>query len=1078
MRCPRCAAENSAGMRFCGQCGSPLGTACPICGAGNPPEARACAQCGAPLAVLGAGVAGGELKQVSVLFCDIVGSTALTERLGAEAMRDLVARFLDLSAGEVRRLDGVMPQFRGDGFMAVFGAPRTQEDHARRALFAALAIRRGLGGETGDGEPGALDLPVRIGIHSGPVVFGPVGGGFAVETVIGDTPNVAARLQEAAEPGAVVISDATRALAQGYARVQPIGPLAVRGKSEPVEAYRLIGVSRSRARETAAGRSAQFVDRTEEMAALLGFVGEAEAGRGLTVGIVGEPGIGKSRLLDELRRRLAPGRVTWTEGRCASYGAAIPYLLLLDLLRSNCGIGEADTPETITRKVRWSLRVVGIDPDEDAPLLLRLLGVKTGDDLPPLPPEIVKQRAFEAFRKLAVNGSRRRPLVLALEDLHWVDALSAEFAAALAEEIADTRILILVTWRPGHVALWAGRPATRQIELQPLGGGESLNLLQALLPSAAPADPVTAEILARADGNPLFIEQLALHTGEAKEQRSELMVPATIHDVVMARIDRLPEEAKRLLQTAAVLGREFSLRLVRAVWEGTEPVASALRELCRLEFLDEWPDDEGTTYVFRHALTRDAAYGSLLARDRRRRHAAVGHALETLYAGRTEEVAELLAFHFGASGEAEKAVDYALAAAEKSQRRWANAEALAYFEDAQARLDALPDTPPNRLRRIDAVLKQAEVNYALGQYGRHLQALTAIRRIVGETDEPARQAAWHYWTGFLHSVSGGRPDVAIEHCRAATKIASEAGLDEIGAFARSCLTQVYMVAGKLRDAIEVGEEALSGFESRGNRWWAGRTLWLLSAVANYRGDWQASLNYCKRGLEHGILLNDLRLKAAGWTRLGTAHLVRGDIATGLHCCDEALALSPLDRDAAWARVVRGFGKIKAGRIDEGIAELNESLAWFESARMRWTQIIGSAWLAEGYLRRGDRASARPLIDRILATSRTTGYVQYEGRACWLMAECLAGEALRAAEDLIDAAIRIFRRIEARNDLARAMVTQAALRQRAGDGANARRLLDDALAIFDRLDTLDECARVKAALAGLGRGAALPLLADS
>jgi tetratricopeptide (TPR) repeat protein len=321
----------------------------------------------------------------------------------------------------------------------------------------------------------------------------------------------------------------------------------------------------------------------------------------------------------------------------------------------------------------------------------------------------------------------------------------------------------------------------------------------------------------------------------------------------------------------------------------------------------------------------------------------------------------------------------------------------------------------------------------------------------------------------LHATSGGRPDVAIAYCQEATKIASAAALDEINAFAESCLAQVYMIAGRLHEGIEAGERALASFEARGNRWWAGRTLWHLTAVANYLGRWEASLGYCQRGLDHGIALQDLRLKTVGWTRMGLAHIQQGDVERGLECCEEALALAPIQRDAAFARVVRGYGKIKAGRLDDGITELREALAWFESSHMQWSYVIGAVWLAEGYLRAGDRAAARPLIDYVLQTSRATGYRQYEGRGCWLMAECLAAEAPASAETYADSAIRIFEEIGARNDLAKALVTRAALHQNASEADAARQLFDQARTMFQALGTRGEFARIDAALAALNAG---------
>jgi class 3 adenylate cyclase/tetratricopeptide (TPR) repeat protein len=848
------------------------------------------------------------MKQVTVLFCDIVGSTPLTERLGAEAMRDLVSSFLAASLAEVDRYGGTAPQFTGDGFMALFGAPVTQEDHVQRALLAALAIQRALGGTEDARGADNLELPVRIGIHSGPVVFGPVADRFPMDyTAIGDTANVAARLQQAAEPATILLSEATYELAKTYVRVEPVGPLVLKGTADPITAYRLLDVSQARAalRPSTAARSTTFVNRQSDLAILNNFLRQVESGHRQAVDIVGEPGIGKSRLLVEFRRQLAGERVTWIEGRCVSYGTAIPYLLMLDLLRSNCGILETDTPESMIAKVRSGLERVGIDADQDSLVLLHLLGVKDAETALALAnPEAVKAKTFEIFRQVTIKLSLERPLVLVLEDLHWVDKISEEFLGSLAANIGDARILMVATYRSAYRPPWTGKSYAGQLPVQPLSRDDSFNVVRSVLNVERIIELATEEIVTKADGNPLFLEQLTLHAGEARDLRSVLMVPDTIHDVVMARIDRLPEQTKQLLQIAAVIGREFSMRLLGAVWRDAEPLENLLRELNRLEFIYERVVGDGVEYVFRHALTQETAYGSLLERHRRMHHGTVGYALEQLYRDRNDEVAELLAFHFGRSDDVERAVDYAILAAEKAQRHWANSDALTFFEDALHRLDRLPDTEGNRLRRIDAVLKQSEVEYALGQYTEHLQALEKIRNVVDQTGDPRRRAGWHYWTGFLHSVSGGRPEVAIDYCREAAEIASTAGLDDIHAFAESCLAQIYVVAGRLQDAIETGERALSSFETQGNLWWAARTLWFLSIAANGLGAWEASVKYCRRGVDYGIALEELRFKsvqAVGWWRMGSAYIQQGDLELGLQCCGEALALTPIPRDAVMAR---------------------------------------------------------------------------------------------------------------------------------------------------------------------------------
>jgi class 3 adenylate cyclase/tetratricopeptide (TPR) repeat protein len=1094
MRCSRCRADNSAGMKFCGQCGAPLGSACPSCGAANPSDNRFCGQCGAALDRLGLQEFGapkpylprphdtearnakdtlpGEMKQVTVLFCDIVNSTAMTERLGAEAMRDLVSSFLKESLAEVHRYGGTAPQFTGDGFMALFGAPVAFEDHVRRCLLAALAIQRALGADASKG--GRLDLPVRFGIHTGPVVFGPLGERLPMDfTAIGDTANVAARLQQAAEPGTILLSEATRRLAQGFARLEPIGPLTLKGKDEPIVAYRLLGVShrRSGLRESGSGNLTTFVDRYSELAILNSFLRQVENGRSQTIGVVGEPGIGKSRLLAEFRQQLARGRVTWVEGRCVSYGTAIPYWLLLDLLRNNCGIVETDTQEAITEKVRSGLREVGMDPQQDSLVLLHLLGISDIGGSPALSnPEAVKTKAFEIFHQLSIKASAQRPLVLLLEDLHWIDKISEEFLGFLAENAPDARILMLATYRPGYHPPWIDKSYGGQAPLQPLSRDDSLQMVRSVLSAERLVDLVTQEIVAKADGNPFFLEQLALHAGEAKDLRSDLMVPDTIHDVVMARIDRLPEQTKRVLQTAAVIGREFSPRLLNAVWKGSGLLETQLRELMRLEFISERVATEGNTYIFRHALTQEAAYGSLLERHRRAYHGTIGHALEELYRGRIDEITELLALHFGRSDEPEKAVDYAILAGERAQRRWANSQALSYFTDALRLLDAAPDTKSNRLRRIDAVISQGELKLALGRHAEHLGVLEQIRGIIDEADDPHRRAAWHYWAGFLQILTGGHATVAIGHCREAAEIASSAGFHELDGFIASCLAQAYIVAGELRAAIETGERALSIFEAGRNLWWASRALWHLSSASNCLGEWEASLSYCRRALEYGTVLNDLRLKVAGLWRTGCAYVQQGDTDRGVRYCEEALALTPIPFDAAAARMVHGYGLIKAGRVETGISELGEVVAWFESSRLAHLRLLATLWLAEGHLTRGDPASATPLVEEVLSATQAAGYVHFEGVAHRLISECLVGEASVEADEHLKAAIRILDRAGARNDFAKALVTKAKLCQTAGDDRISRQLLEEAYAIFRNLGTRDEPVRVKAALAKLEHGA--------
>jgi tetratricopeptide (TPR) repeat protein len=464
-------------------------------------------------------------------------------------------------------------------------------------------------------------------------------------------------------------------------------------------------------------------------------------------------------------------------------------------------------------------------------------------------------------------------------------------------------------------------------------------------------------------------------------------------------------------------------------------------------------------------MTQDVAYSSLLGRRRRIYHAAVGRGLEELRSGRLDEVVELLAHHFGKSAESEKAVDYEILAAEKAQRRWANTEALAQFEAALKRLGTMPDTGPNRVRRIDAVVKQAEIMFALGRYAEHVKSLEAIRELVDAAADPPRRAAWFYWTGFLHSNTG-RPEVAIAYCREAAAIVEASGLDELQPHVNLSLANAYLLAGALRGALETGERALATFEDRGNIWWSARTLWNLSAMAMYLGEWERSLEYCQRALEYGRAVNDRRIKVVSWWRMGRTHIERGDDEAGVRCCQEALALSPSPVDAAMARAAQGYGMVRLGQVETGIAQLAEAVAWFDRSGLTASHCSFGVLLADSYLVQGEPARACPVLEHILTTSRELGYRHLEGVAHRLLGQALAGEDPDAAARHLETALGILEDVAARNEFAKALVAQGELERGHGDYAAARQLLERALALFGELGTLDWPPRVRGALAAL------------
>ena len=766
MKCPRCHADNDEGGRFCEDCGARLELVCPRCGETVGAGKKFCRACGAALApepeslpspqaytprhlaekiLTSRSALEGERKPVTVLFCDLANSTALAGRLGPDAMHVLLNRFFELALGEIHRYEGTINQFLGDGFMALFGAPLAHEDHARRAVLAALGLSRALREQRPAlGAPADVDLAVRLGLNTGFVVVGRIGDNLRMDyTAVGDTTHLAARMQQLADPGTILVTEATARLVTGYVRLEVLEPVAVKGRPEPLTPYKVVALGRRRSpldglEERALSR---FVGRTRDLATLHELLALVEAGQGQVVGLVGEPGVGKSRLLLEFRRSLADRRVTYLEGRCLSFGSSIPYLPVLDVVRSNCGIVETDGPETTAEKLRFGLQEVGLDPDAGLPYLLRLLGLSAGTDgLAMLSPEAIKARTFETLCQLSLKGSQRRPLIFAVEDLHWIDQTSQDYFAALVENLAGAPILMVGTYRPGYRPPWGDKSYATQLSLHRLTAQDSLSVVRSVLPEERLPDPLAQVILAKAEGNPFFLEELTRALAAQDRPSGDLTVPDTIHGVLMARIDRLPEEPKHVLQTAAVLGREFSLRLLAAIWDGPGVLEPHLLELKRLEFLYERLAADEPTYVFTHALTEDVAYDSLLLSRRQALHAAAGRAIEGLYAGRLDDVSERLAHHYGRTDQADKAVEYLIRAADKAARVYANADAVKALEEALRHVERLDPTAQDR-PLIAIVLRLAHSFHFAGSHPGYPGPLAAAPGTAGGISRTRRSPA-------------------------------------------------------------------------------------------------------------------------------------------------------------------------------------------------------------------------------------------------------------------------------------------------------------------------------------------------
>ena len=596
-----------------------------------------------------------ERKQVTVLFTDVVGFTPMSERLDPEEAHLLMEGYFNRLLEQVHRYEGTINQFLGDGIMALFGAPIAHEDHAQRAVLAALDIQRALAEYREQlSTTKGINFRVRIGLNTGLVVVGSISDNLKMEyTAVGDTTNVAARMMALAQPGQILIAENTYKLAADHFVTRPLGGQLVKGKSQLISAYEIIRARELRTRLEAGLEQGltPFVGREKELALLHDRFAEANAAHGQIVFQMGEPGVGKSRLLLEFRRSLEAGTFTWMTGRCISFGAQMAYLPIIDLLKGFLQVEEADDEAAVIAKCERAVAALGAELAPGVPFLKFLLSVNSGDEaVAKMDAQFRRLRIFEALRALLLKLAQTKPLVLVIEDLHWIDKTSEEVLVYLADSLAAARVLWVLTYRPGYQNPFGDRTyATRQA-LGPLSKPESLRLAEGVLATAEVPAELRDLISRKAEGNPFFVEEvikslletgaLERHNGRyvASGNLAEIHVPDRIQDVIMGRIDRLEDSPKKALQLAAVIGREFTAALLERISDLKGQLSQLLQGLKVLELIYERSLFPELAYMFKHALTQDVAYNSLLIQRRKDLHRLVAMAIEELYAERLAEV--------------------------------------------------------------------------------------------------------------------------------------------------------------------------------------------------------------------------------------------------------------------------------------------------------------------------------------------------------------------------------------------------------------------------------------------------------
>jgi class 3 adenylate cyclase/tetratricopeptide (TPR) repeat protein len=746
MRCSKCARDNPDDAKFCVGCGNPFGARCAKCRAENPANASFCKQCGTRLGGLAAPAAAtasservsvsaeqadsaaldGERKTVTALFADIKGSMELIEDLDPEEARAIVDPALKLMMDAVQRYGGYVAQSTGDGIFALFGAPVAHEDHPQRALHAAVRMQEELKRYSDRiRTEGRIPIQARVGVNTGEVVVRSIttGEGRTEYAPVGHSTGIAARMQTLAPVGSIAAPEQIRKLCEGYFVFKSLGPTKVKGVSEPVTVYEVTGLGPLRTRlGRAAGQGlTKFVGREREMDALRYAAEQARSAHGQIVGAMAEPGVGKSRLFFEFKAKNESGWMV-LETFSVSHGKASAYLPVLDLLQSYFKIAPSDDARTRREKVTG--RVVALDRSlEDAlPYLFGLLGIVEGEDaLGQMDAQVKKRRTFDAIKRILLRESLNQPLIVMFEDLHWIDEQTQEFLNLLADSLANAKLLLLVNYRPEYSHQWGSKTYYTQLRLDPLGTESADEMLSALLGDSPDLAPLKKLIIERTEGNPFFMEEMyqamledgvIARNGAVKlvKPLQSARIPTTVQGVLAARIDRLPADAKQLLQTLSVMGREFPMSLIRAVLTRSDDESNRLLNDLQLgEFIYEQPALADTEFTFKHALTQEVAYNSVLLERRQQLHERTATALEALYASSVEEHLAKLAHHYGRSANPAKAVEYLTRAGEQSLNRSAYVEAQVQFQQGLEWIKKLPESPERDARELELTSTLAQV---------------------------------------------------------------------------------------------------------------------------------------------------------------------------------------------------------------------------------------------------------------------------------------------------------------------------------------------------------------------------------
>jgi len=1116
MKCPKCQFENREGAKFCGKCRAELSRVCSFCGSQNPPENNFCDECGQKLVEVAepektAPEPEGERKYVTVLFSDLSGYTAMSEKLDPEELKELMSRIFGEIAQVVTKYEGFIEKFVGDAVMALFGVPKAHEDDPIRTIKVAREIHELVGALSAEVEK-RIGQPISMhtGINTGLVVTGKVDMEKGTHGVAGDTVNIASRLCSLGKAGEILVGSDTYRQAEGHFAFEALEPTTVKGKAEPIQVHKVLSAKeRPVTVHRLSGLRANLIGRKAEIAQLREAVENLREGRGSVFSICGAAGTGKSRLVEEFKATLDLEDIQWFEGHAYAYSQNIPYFPLIDLLNKVFEIEEGDPQQKVRERIESGIEHLLGKKEDVVPYVGSLYSLRY-PEVEDVSPEFWRSRLQEVVQIILSALAGRAPTFFFLEDLHWADP---SFIELLRNALLNIRqpAIVLCVYRPAF-SLFASHQLSgigeiyQEIRLQDLSPSEAQDMLGSLLKTETIPSDLRRFVQDKAEGNPFYLEELLNSLIESEKlirdngswritrPISQTEMSSTIHGVISGRLDRLENETKRILQEASVIGRAFLYEILKRITELEDRIDMGLSTLERLDLIRTRSVQPDLEYMFKHPLTQEVVYNGLLKKDRQSIHEQIALVMEQLFQDRLPEFYETLAFHFKQGESVLRAVDYLIKSGEKSVGRYAVEEAHQYYKEAFEILSNKPDKSQEEERLlIDLLIKWALVFYHRGDWGALDKLLSAHEEVAESVDDKARLGMFYAWLGFTVYGARGRPKDSYQYLSRALELGEEIGNQQVIGYACTWLNWTCADWGLLDKAIVFGEKAQE--ISRildSDHYLFFKSLAGMAHTYWFKGESRKISEIGKTLLDYGRRHSNIRSLAVGHIYTGTGYIAAGDFTPAIDCYKRAIEVAADPFYAHWGRIFLGATYVYKGQFREAEGTLQELISYCEDFGCENIRPHAYSFLAIVMIDKGNMSQGLKMLDEerqsSLKNERRTSHAMFELAMGKVYLQVVQGEgpkslsflaknigflmkdvpfASQKAEAHFDKAIEAAKEIGAKGILGQAYLDLCILHRTKRRKDRARECVLEAIQIFEECEAKVFLKQAKETLASLG-----------